>query len=355
MTERDTEPPRIAERKPFLVELQKGRRYQWCRCGQSRRQPFCDGRAHLGTGFEPLFFEAERDEEVLLCACKRTGDAPFCDGAHNNLPDGYREDDPDSAANRTIPEIVAGASPIAMLDGGCYVFSPDRATLHQRNGFRYCDVITERQGALYQSLFFATLAAGASQILSFGARDTVIFLAKGSMTINIGDRTFDCARKDGFIVKPGEAFQLSAKDDCALYFSVCPHADGPAFPESLTGDFDETSPLRRAETDPAHERPMASRTFQVLINKEHGSNAVTQFIGKIPRSKAEPHRHLYEESLIILSGEGCMWTENAKAHVRGGDVIFLPRKQLHSLQCVSDAPMEVVGVIYPGDNPSINY
>ena len=50
-----------------------------------------------------------------------------------------------------------------------------------------------------------------------------------------------------------------------------------------------------------------------------------------------------------------MWTETRKATVRAGDVIFLPRKQLHSLECTSDAPMLVAGVICPGSNPAINY
>ena len=71
--------------------------------------------------------------------------------------------------------------------------------------------------------------------------------------------------------------------------------------------------------------------------------------------KARAHRHLYEETLIVLAGEGMMWTETRKAPVSAGDVIFLPRKQLHSLQCIGDRPMLVAGVIHPGDNPSINY
>jgi len=50
-----------------------------------------------------------------------------------------------------------------------------------------------------------------------------------------------------------------------------------------------------------------------------------------------------------------VWTENTKARVCGGDVVFLPRKQLHSVQCATPAGLDVVGVIYPGDNPSINY
>ncbi len=35
--------PVTAQLSPYLVELEEGRRYLWCRCGRSARQPFCDG------------------------------------------------------------------------------------------------------------------------------------------------------------------------------------------------------------------------------------------------------------------------------------------------------------------------
>ena len=119
--------------------------------------------------------------------------------------------------------------------------------------------------------------------------------------------------------------------------------------------FDESCPVRVVPLDPAQRQGMANRYFQMLVDKEIGSDVVAQFIGHIPLSKAKPHRHLYEEALLILSGRGCMWTENLKAPVGAGDVIFLPRKQIHSLQATSDEGMLVVGTICPGDNPAINY
>jgi mannose-6-phosphate isomerase-like protein (cupin superfamily) len=82
---------------------------------------------------------------------------------------------------------------------------------------------------------------------------------------------------------------------------------------------------------------------------------LTQFIGNIPRSKAEPHKHLYEEVLIFLNGAGVVWTEHTKTAVGPGDVLFLPRKLAHSVQCTVDGGFDVVGVICPGDNPSISY
>ena len=28
---------------PLAVEVEKGKSYYWCACGQSKKQPFCDG------------------------------------------------------------------------------------------------------------------------------------------------------------------------------------------------------------------------------------------------------------------------------------------------------------------------
>jgi glutamate synthase domain-containing protein 2/CDGSH-type Zn-finger protein len=77
--------PIIADRKPMKVELEAGENYLWCRCGQSKSQPFCDG-SHRGTDFAPLSFTAEETGEAFLCLCKHSGNAPFCDGSHARLP-----------------------------------------------------------------------------------------------------------------------------------------------------------------------------------------------------------------------------------------------------------------------------
>ena len=123
----------------------------------------------------------------------------------------------------------------------------------------------------------------------------------------------------------------------------------------MPDNFDDSQPRRIAGVDHAQRNEMGPRYFQMLVDKQVGSTDAAQFIGHIPPTRAEMHRHLYEEALIILSGEGIIWNEESCARISAGDVVFLPRKQSHSLECVAPDGMDVVGVIHPGDNPGINY
>jgi len=76
--------PVIAQKSPYQVKLTAGT-YYWCACGESKRQPFCDGSHKAKGAFTPVRFDLNEDKVVWLCACKSTSNSPFCDGTHKKL------------------------------------------------------------------------------------------------------------------------------------------------------------------------------------------------------------------------------------------------------------------------------
>jgi CDGSH-type Zn-finger protein len=76
--------PKIAQKSPFGVQVEAGKSYFWCACGQSKNQPFCDG-SHKGSSFTPVQFKAEVTKQVWFCGCKHTKNRPLCDGTHSRI------------------------------------------------------------------------------------------------------------------------------------------------------------------------------------------------------------------------------------------------------------------------------
>jgi mannose-6-phosphate isomerase-like protein (cupin superfamily)/CDGSH-type Zn-finger protein len=345
----------VAQPKPCLINVRAGRTYFWCSCGRSAAQPFCDG-SHQGTDFTPVKFTATGDEEILFCGCKRTHNAPFCDGAHNDLLGGSASDDLLTAANRDIPEVTTRDGARALLNGACYVLSTGLASMSGNNGLRYCYLASADLGALYQTHLLLETTEQPSPIFTLGVGEAILFVAEGRGTVTISGRHFPIAARDGVFIRPSEAIQLTPARGETLKVFALSHPQGDiSWLERMPVNFDTRHEQRVVSVDPTQRVAMGFRYFQMLVDKRIGCNFIAQFVAHIPLSKAAPHRHLYEENLIVLSGEGYLWTEDRKARVRPGDVIFLPRKQLHSLEATSTAGIDLVGVICPGDNPSINY
>ena len=73
----------FAQNKPFVLLMKPGR-YAWCSCGESRKQPFCDG-SHENTGMYPIIEFITEEKTIAWCGCKASDKKPFCDGTHLKL------------------------------------------------------------------------------------------------------------------------------------------------------------------------------------------------------------------------------------------------------------------------------
>ena len=78
--------PIIADNKPAKIALEKDKKYYFCACGKSRKQPFCDG-SHQGSEFTPMAFVCDESKDYFLCQCKYSANKPYCDGSHREISD----------------------------------------------------------------------------------------------------------------------------------------------------------------------------------------------------------------------------------------------------------------------------
>lgn len=345
-----------AGHRPCLVRFAKaGDSFLWCACGRSARQPYCDG-SHKGTGIDPLRVTSRVDgEEALLCVCKRTTTPPYCDGSHNSLaPDSAAEDS--AFAINWESAILAAPTEIssdrAELDGGCFVLTPPPGAGAVVNGWRILQTIGTESAASFLSQYFLQPIGPNPKPIGFGDAEVALFVCERDAIIEIGGRRIAAPLHSAVTVLPDETF-VSVSNEAVLIATVCP---GRAFKFDGAGrSFDEAFSERVGRSDQAARERTGDRFYQLLSSRENGAVRITQFVGGVPRSRAAPHRHLYEEALVILSGAGVMWTEHRKAKVNPGDIIYLPRKQVHSLECVSNDGMVLAGSFYPAGSPAINY
>ena len=303
--------PIVAQLKPVWSRLRRGAS-TWCRCGLA---PPISRSAMVRTGdwlrADAVRHAGQRRKSCSAVANRHGRRTVLRWHARTNLPGGSPLDDPYSEQNRAVPTVEARSDGRRMLNGGCYVLSPSVADMQTRDALQYCAVISGDSGALYQAQFYLQLAAARSPVVACGERHAILFVKAGRGSVIISGRRFDIAPTDGVYIRPGEAFQLVADSGSTLevFVSACPLGDLDWL-ESMPMNFDATFPVRVATGG----RGAARKRWVTILSRPwstSGSAPISspQFIGHIPQSKPAPHRHLYEEALIVLNGAGYMWTE----------------------------------------------
>ena len=242
------------------------------------------------------------------------------------------------------------------LQGGCFVINQSDLDLHKHGNIAWAQVIGNGDQSQALSLFYLEAGQGKSPAINTAVNEAVLYLQEGKCVISIGDRQFEVEAGTGVHVRPGEKFSFHNQESEKLRWiiSVCPRVEGLNFNESETS-FDDHYPHRIVLGANRQLQATGDRFYKLLVGPSIGSEAVTQFIGRIPLSKAAEHFHLYEEAICILSGHGRMWAGELSTDIRPGSMIFLPKKQPHCLECLDEKGMELVGVFYPAGSPEINY
>ena len=77
--------PITPQKSPYKAKVKKDKTNFWCSCGESQKQPFCDGSHRREGNFKSVKYLAKSDKVIFFCGCKLTKNPPFCDNSHLKL------------------------------------------------------------------------------------------------------------------------------------------------------------------------------------------------------------------------------------------------------------------------------
>ena len=81
----------------------------------------------------------------------------------------------------------------------------------------------------------------------------------------------------------------------------------------------------------------------------HGSS-VSFFLVAYPRGPgASLHRHPYEETFVVLEGEGVFHVDGEDVHAHAGQVVSVPANAVHGFDGAGDGILRVLSV-HPSDH-----
>ena len=85
----------------------------------------------------------------------------------------------------------------------------------------------------------------------------------------------------------------------------------------------------------------------IYIRKLYSDSLVSSFVIFI-KKEVKAHKHVtHSEHVYILDGEGEMMVGDKKRTVKKGDIVFIPKGTVHSLNVTSNTPVKVLSMQAP--------
>ena len=262
------------------------------------------------------------------------------------------------------------------LEGGCRVSDMHAGEPVAHGTVRIWNQIAKATGAQAISLRVMEFASGLSPVIRNGDCDEILYLicsdpsgadrneisttrVSGWVNLLIDGFRYQIDPDTGIYIRPEQSFAIDNPNTnpVVVISSRCPD------PDRVQEFVDEpvTSRSHSNAGDPfvrlsdRASQSTADRWYRVLVDKETGSEQVTQFVGSIPPGRAPDHFHTYEEVLFILKGEGRMWAGETNTPIGPGSCIFLPKRQVHCVENTGTGELRLLGVFYPAGSPSVRY
>jgi quercetin dioxygenase-like cupin family protein len=192
-----------------------------------------------------------------------------------------------------------------------------------------------------------TLAPGSHLAGTASSGGELWFVISGGGRLATGGLEAAVARDTGVWIPPGLGYRLSADEDVLLDAVALPAPAGQPDPGGPPADPPRVSVLGDCEVEQT-----GDRRFRVLLGPGRGCAAATQFVGEIPPGRAPEHRHPYDETVLILRGQGVAHAGGTDHPLAPGTRVHLPRGLPHCLENTGPATLMVLGVFHPGGSPA---
>ncbi len=187
--------------------------------------------------------------------------------------------------------------------------------------------------------------AGARLERAAGNGGELWFVISGHGHLRLGDSEVPLEPDRGLWVPAGSTPVASAGEAGDLVLDIV------ALPVSESESTGETAMIVRDWNDCAVEMT-GDRQFRVLFGPGFGCSVATQFVGEIPPGRAPEHSHPYDETVMVLAGEGIVHIDGGTHRLRPGTCTHLPPGLPHCLENTGSAMLRVLGVFHPADSPA---